>query len=592
VTSPFFSLNIGASALRTAQTLVDITNQNVANANTPGYSRQSADVQASPAYPLPTFSSSGMPGQLGSGVQVGSVTRARDGFIDYQLRGQLSSQGRWDVRRDALKNVEAVTNEPSSNGLSSLMTKYWQAWQEVANSPSDAATRASLVEQGKGVADAFNNQAKQLQQQQRDLDQQAALAVTDINSDADQIAKINQQIAQVETSGMHANDLRDQRDQLLNKLSSLVKINYTESSDGQVSVYVGNRQLVDRDVAHKMDAVTPPGQQFAVVQWDSDGAQVSLQDGKVQGILEARDQLVQGQLDQLNTLAGRVIDSVNSLHTAGVGLDGKSGVKFFNGTDAVSMSVDPLLTGANGTDHVAAGQMTYNATSGTYTFASGDSSNAVALGELGNAVSQRDLQEDSLATALKPGGTYGTATALGVDVSKAPSGTSYTLGNLTFDATTSTASLTIDAAGTSVSGSVTTTRDANDATQQVVTLDTGTFRITLRASASASLSSVLANLNGTTFGTASGLSTIGDQYGQQVASLGVDSSTAASQSTNQQTLVSQLTTQQQQVSGVSLDEETTNLIQYQHAYQAAARVISVVDDMLDTLINNTGRAGR
>jgi flagellar hook-associated protein 1 FlgK len=85
---------------------------------------------------------------------------------------------------------------------------------------------------------------------------------------------------------------------------------------------------------------------------------------------------------------------------------------------------------------------------------------------------------------------------------------------------------------------------------------------------------------------------MGDQYGRQVASLGVDASTATSQSTNQQVLISQLTTQQEQVSGVSLDEETTNLIQYQHAYQAAARVISVVDDMLDTLINNTGRAGR
>ena len=590
MTSPFFSLNIGASALRTAQTLVDITNQNVANANTPGYSRQTADVQASPAYPIPTFSNTGIPGQLGSGVQIGSVTRARDAFIDYQLRGQLTSQGRWDMRRDALTQIEAVTNEPSSNGLSALMTKYWDAWQEVANSPSDAATRAGLIEQGKSVADAFNNQSRQLLQQQRDLDQQAALAVTDINNYADQIARINLQIAQVETAGMHANDLRDQRDQLLNKLSNLVKINYTESGDGQVSVYVGNRQLVDRDVAHKMDAFTPPGQKFAVVQWDSDGVQVSLQDGKMQGILEARDELVQGQIDQLNALAARVIDSVNSLHTSGVGLDGKSGVRFFDGTDAGSMSVDAALTGADGTDRVAAGQMTYG--SGAYTFARGDSSNAVALGELGNAVAQRDLQQDALPTALKPGATYGTTTVLGLNLSKAPSGASYALGNVSFDPTTSTATLTTDSSGTSVTGSVSAAADANDPTQQVVTLDTGTFRITLRAPVSASIGSVLANLNGTTFRTASAPSTMGDQYGRQVASLGVDASTATSQSTNQQVLISQLTTQQEQVSGVSLDEETTNLIQYQHAYQAAARVISVVDDMLDTLINNTGRAGR
>jgi flagellar hook-associated protein 1 FlgK len=587
VTSPFFSLNIGASALRTAQTLVDITNQNVSNANTPGYSRQTADVKASPAFPIPTFSNTGIPGQLGSGVQIADVSRARDAFIDYQMRGQLTSQGRWDVRRDALKQVEAVTNEPSSNGLSSLMTKYWQAWQEVANSPSDAATRASLIEQGKSVADAFNNQSQQLLQQQRDLDQQAELAVTDVNNYADQISKINLQIARVETAGMHANDLRDQRDQLLDKLSSLVKINYTESADGQVSVYVGNRQLVDRDVAHKMEAVTPPGQKYAQIEWASDGKPVTLQDGKLQGILEARDDLVQGQLDQLNALAARVIDSVNSLHTSGVGLDGKSGVKFFDGTDAGSISIDPALSGPNGTDHVAAAQMTY--ASGTYTFARGDSSNAVAIGELGNAVSQRDLQLDALPTTLKPGGTYGTTSVLGLTLSSAPSGTSYTLGNLSFDAATSTAS---DDSGTIVNAAVTSAVDANDPTQQIVTLATPTFRITLRGAASDSINTVLGTLNGKTFGTASAPSTIGDQYGRQIASLGVDASTATNQSSNQQVLIDHLTTQQQQVSGVSLDEETTNLIQYQHAYQAAARVISVVDDMLDTLINNTGRVGR
>jgi flagellar hook-associated protein 1 FlgK len=597
MSSPFFSLNIGASALRAAQTLVDIANQNVANANTPGYSRQTADVKASPAYPVPTFSNSGIPGQIGSGVEIGSITRARNAFLDYQLRGQLTSQGRWDARRDALNQIQALTNEPSSNGLSSLMTKYWQAWQEVANSPSDTAARASLIEQGKAVADAFNNQSQQLKTQQRDLDQQVQLAVTDVNNYADQIAKINLQISQVESAGMHANDLRDQRDQLLDKLSRLVKINYVESSEGSVSVYVGNRQLVDRDVAHRIEAQTLPGQKFAQVQWESDGAPVTLLDGKLQGVLEARDQLVQDQLTALDKLAARVIESVNSLHTSGVGLDGKSGVKFFGGTDAGSMSVDPALLAPNGSDHVAAARMSLSTNPPpTYEFAKGDSSNAVALGELGNAVTQRDLSQDALPSTLKPGSTFGaspSSAVLGVDVSKAPSGAAYTLGNITFNSATSTATLTTDAGGTTtVTATVTSGVDAADPSRQIVTLDTGTFRITLQAASSASLSSVLANLNGTTLGTASAPSTTGDQYGQQVAALGVASSTAASQSSNQQVLVTQLTREQQQASGVSLDEETTSLIQYQHAYQAAARVISVVDQMLDTLINNTGVVGR
>jgi flagellar hook-associated protein 1 len=602
MTSPFFSLNIGASALRADQTLVDIANQNIANASTPGYSRQAADVKASLAYPIPTFNNGGIVGQLGSGVEIAQVTRARDAFIDYQLRGQLTSQGRWDARRDALKQVESLSNEPSSDGLSSLLTKYSQAWQEVANSPSDSAVRASLIEQGKSVADAFNNQSQQLFTQQRDLDQQVSLAVTDVNNYADQIAKINLQISQVETAGMRANDLRDQRDQLLNKLSQLVKINYTESSEGSVSVYVGNRQLVDRNVAYALQAVTPTGQKFAQVQWASDGAAVNLQDGRIQGLLESRDQLVQGQLDRLNTLAGRIIESVNSLHTAGVGLDGQTGVKFFDGTDAATMSVDPELLGADGTQHIAAARMTVTpatppSTTATYDWAQGDSSNAVALGELANAVTQRDTSNDAAANVLRPGNVLSTsgtpATVMGVDLSSAPPATTFVLSGLTYDAASGTATLNTG------SGSVTATVTAGSVagsgtppTLQAITLDAGSFKVTLQASASASISNVLANLNSTTFATQSARSTIGDEYSQQVAALGVDSSTAQSQSNSQQVLITQLTNQQQQTSGVSLDEETTNLIQYQHAYQAAARVISVVDQMLDTLINNTGVAGR
>src|SRR4051812_9358468 len=124
MTSPFFGLDIASRALRTAQTLVDISNQNVANANTPGYSRQTAVIKETEAYPIPVFRQSGEAGQLGTGVRVAEVNRARDTFADYQIRIQLASQGRWDARSSALQQIEAVTNEPSSTGLSSLMTKY------------------------------------------------------------------------------------------------------------------------------------------------------------------------------------------------------------------------------------------------------------------------------------------------------------------------------------------------------------------------------------------------------------------------------------------------------------------------------------
>jgi flagellar hook-associated protein 1 FlgK len=145
MTSAFFGLNIGSTGLRTAQTQVDITNQNIANANTPGYSRQSALVGATTPWPAPTINSSGTPGQLGTGVQVNDVVRARDQFADIQISGQLSLQGEVDAHKAALAQVEATVNEPSTTGLTSTLTKYWAAWHEVANSPTDSSRRAGRL---------------------------------------------------------------------------------------------------------------------------------------------------------------------------------------------------------------------------------------------------------------------------------------------------------------------------------------------------------------------------------------------------------------------------------------------------------------
>jgi flagellar hook-associated protein 1 FlgK len=584
VTSPFFGLDIATRALRTQQTLVDITNQNVANANTPGYSRQTAELKASAAYPIPVFNQTGI-GQLGTGVEITQISRARDTFLDGQVRNQLSSQGRWDARQAALTQLEASVNEPSSTGLSATLTKYFQGWQEVANSPSDSSVRASLIQQGQAVVDVFHHQYQTFTQQQQDLDNQIGLTVTDINDYAQQIANINKQISMVETAGMKANDLRDQRDQLLDKLSGLARVTYVESGEGSVSVYLGSRQLVDRDRANQLQAVAPPGQRWVQVQWASDGAATGLADGKLKGIVESRDTVVQARIDDLDTLAKRVISSVNSLHASGVGLDGKTGLGFFTGSDAATIGLDAQLTGPNGTDHVAAARMYADAASGSgYNFARGDSSNAVALGALANSVAQLGSS-----SGLQPGTSLGGAppvTVLGASVLNASANTTYSV------SAPGGTTVTFSDGVSTQTGTVTVGQDS--AGNQIVTVDAGSFgvRLALSAPAGASLNSVLAKLDGQSLSTAISPTTIGDQYAQQVATLGVESSTAQGESANQQVLVKHLQTQRDSVSGVSLDEETTHLIQYQRAYQAAARVVTVVDSMLDTLINDTGRVGR
>jgi len=581
MSSPFFGLDIATRSLRAQQTLVDIANQNIANANTPGFSRQSGVVSETMPYPIPVFRQSGAAGQMGTGVEVKEINRSRDTFADYQMRNQLTAQGSWDARSAALTQIEAVVNEPSATGLSAQMTKYFSAWQEVANSPSDNAVRANLIETGKSLADTFQNSVQGLMKQQQDLDKQVGLTVTGVNDYAKQIANLNKQISMVETGGMKANDLRDQRDLVLDKLSSLVKFTSVESAEGSVNVYVGNHQLVDRDRTGTMGVDGTSGKNQPVWTDVTPNSPVAVLDGKLQGLMYSRDTVVQNRIDALNTLAGRVIESVNSVHAAGVGLDGVSGRPFFSGTNAATMAVSAQLTAPGGTSLVAAARMQPATPPATgYTWATGDSSNAVALAQIAAAVTQRDTSQ----AGLQPGQTFGPSTVLGLDLSHAAAN-----GNITMNVTAGAPdpTVTFSSGATTVTATLSVGTDSSG--NQVITADGGSLgiRVTVTAASSTTLNAALTPLNGQLAHTPAGPSTPGDQYAQQISALGVESSTARSQSANQQVLVNQLTNQRAQTSSVSIDEETTHLIQYQHAYQAAARVISVVDGMLDTLINHT-----
>jgi flagellar hook-associated protein 1 FlgK len=455
------------------------------------------------------------------------------------------------------------------------MTKYFQSWQDVANNPSDVSIRANMLEQGKALAQGFQNTVQQYQQQQRDVDSQISLSVSDINNYSQQVANLNVQVSQVESTGLKANDLRDQRDLLVDKLSQLVKITTDESATGAISIHVGGHQLVDRDVVHPM-GLDKTGQ-FAKVIWNDGGpaTAVSLTDGKIAGLVQARDTIIQGRIDNINAIASRLMQSVNAVHAAGVGLDGTGGLNFFSGTNATDIGVNPNLTA----NQVAAGRQTASGTPPTYTHSVGDSSNAIAIAQLQTSLAQ---------TSGLSAGSTAPAVALGVDVSKAAVNKTFT-----YTVTAGTPpTVAVSDGTTTVNATWTLASDRADGTtptKDIYTLDAGTLgvRLTLSAPTGTLASAAFAGLSGKTVST-TGPSTLADQYAQEVASIGVLSSTAKGQSTNQQVLVTQLNTQRQNVSGVSLDEEASHLIQYQRAYQAAARVITIMDSLLDTLINNTG----
>jgi flagellar hook-associated protein 1 len=579
VASPFFGLDIGASALRSAQQLLDTAAHNVANANTPGYSRQTVQLAASAPFTYPAFNRSGAPGQVGTGVSVMSINRVRDNFLDLQVQAQTGLQGQWDTRQQELAKVEAILPEPSDSGLGSTISKYWNAWQDVASDPTSTAARSALTEQAQSLAMELNRDSTQLKMVASGIDSQVTGQVQSINDLAKQIASLNGQIQRVTVTGDNANDLMDQRNQLLEQLSTIVPVNVLTQSDGTMNVLIGGTDLVSnintRTISTQMDA---NGHQQPV--W-ADGSTLVMQSGALKSMLTVRDTDVAGYQSQLNALAKGIADSTNAVHQRGTDALGNAGQAVFTyiaGNEAGTLAVNPALAadprlvaaaasaGAPG-DGSVAGQIADLRNANTYVAGVPGTDVVSGMDLTTNGTSRLTTMAADKATAQAWtfSGSGSSLTLTGAD------GTSQTI-NVADMAAGDTAMLNFDQLGIQIN---VTAPNAAKAGADLVTDLTTAGHNTL-----------------TTASLFTPPQTSTDYYAALVGSIGTASSQAIEMSKNQQLVVDQLQQRVQETSGVSLDEEATDMIRFQHAYQAAARVITVMDEMLNTLINGTGLVGR
>jgi flagellar hook-associated protein 1 len=577
--SPFFGLDIGASALHAAQQMLDTAAHNVANANTAGYSRQRVTLVESAPYTFPAFNRSGLPGQIGSGVTVQAINRIRDAFLDLQVQAQTAIGGQWDTRQQELAKVEAIFPEPSSSALGSVISKYWNAWQDVAADPSSTSARTALTEQAGSLAMALNATSTQLHMVASGIDTQVNQQVQSINDIAGQIASLNGQIQRVLVTGDSPNDLLDQRELLLEKLSAIVPVSVMTRSDGTMSVLVNGTDLVTGIVSRGMTTQLDANG-HAVPVW-SDGSVVAPTSGKLKALLDFRDTDLATYQSQLDSLAKGIADATNTLHQRGIDANGNAGQAFFTyrpgnaaGTIAVNTAIanDPRLIAAASSAN-----------------APGDATVAQLIGNLRSAHSYS-------------AGVAGTDVVGGMDLT-----TNGTVRLMTIDAgaaraqawTFSGAGNTLTLTGADGSTQTITVPDMASGGQQVLNFDQLGITLTLAGGttpkAGADVVTDLTSAGHNTLQVSSLFAqpqTTGDFYAGLVGRIGSASSQAQEMASNQQLVVDQLTTRVAQTSGVSLDEEATDMLRFQHAYQAAARVITTMDEMLNTLINGVGLVGR
>src|SRR5690625_2581329 len=247
--STFHGLEMAKKALFAQQGALHTTGHNIANANTDGYSRQRVNFNTTTPFPVPSRVQPQIAGQLGTGVEIGSVQRIRDQFLDAQYRTENSKLGYWEATSTALRRMENLLNEPTEQGLAEVMNLFWQSLNDLAVNPDNTGARSVVAQRGLAVAETFNYLSKNLKSIQADLKSQIDVMAGDtdsqINSLLRQINDINEQVQKIEPHGYVANDLYDRRDVLIDELSKLVNIKVhrhksadssQEIADGLVSI--------------------------------------------------------------------------------------------------------------------------------------------------------------------------------------------------------------------------------------------------------------------------------------------------------------------------------------------------------------------
>ena len=319
--STYLGLDTALSALQTDQEALDTTSNNIANASTPGYTEERVNFNSTPAYDIAggyTLGSTGL--QIGTGVDAGSITRVRSNFLDGQYRTQNAASANATEEASDLGQAQTALDEPSANGISSQLQSFWSAWNDLANNPTNLSSRQSVVDAGTSLADSFNSLSSSLTTLQSEISANYSTLTGSggqVASDANQIASLNTQIAAAQQAGQTPNTLLDQRDQVLDNLSSLANITVGNQPNGMVSVQFG-------------DAATPLVSATNMVTWPQTlTAAAGGQLGAMLNFAGPSGQIA-GYETQLDNAASKLISSVNSL---------SSTTPFFSGNSASTIAV-------------------------------------------------------------------------------------------------------------------------------------------------------------------------------------------------------------------------------------------------------------
>ncbi|MDR2634074.1 MAG: flagellar hook-associated protein FlgK [Treponema sp.] len=626
--STFLGIELGKRAVSAHEQALNTTGHNLSNASTEGYSRQRVEFSAFHPIYAPGLNRAETPGQLGQGTVVERIERLRDQVLDKRIVAQAGGEGYWETRDPYVRMLEQIYLEPGDTSIRGKMDAFWDAWQELSLYPTDTAPRISVIERGKTLIDSIHDRYQSLKGLKDMAEEDIQLTVRRVNELSQQIAGLNQDIQKVKAQGDNPNDLLDRRDLLVDKLSSIIDITIDNRDPDEFMVHTAGMVVVQGRIGRQF-ALEPASasdieaEGYSRIVWADTGEGIQFHNGSLAALVDLRDTTIQSEIQSLDSMTMNFVDLVNEVHRAGYGINGLTGQDFFtehhfvtnvngnydrDGDGAFDASYIFRITGTNALENQA--QVGLN---GVIALASAGGETQIpyyptdTVGDIisrinnsGAEVVARLNREGRLSLKGTPSGEQDNPDFVIRHIEDSGRFLEGYAGILNRSGPEGAYDWARPDAVASLRGS-----SANFSTAPVAHpsgwIEVNPALIKEPASVASGLGEngkpanpgngdaalAIAAIRNTEVMVGQ-LGTFDDYFADAVGRIGLLGEQSNRALETQNLVMKQLKDMRDSVSGVNMDEELANMIKYQHGYAAAARFITTMNSLLDTLINRMG----
>lgn len=620
--STFSGIELGKRSIMAHTDAISTAGHNISNANTEGYSRQRVQLKEFDPLYRPDLERPERAGMIGQGIDVQSITRIRDEMLDQRITAQQNQESYWDTRSKYYTMIEQIYNEPDEVSVRSNMDKFWESWQELSINPESQAARQAVVTRGESLSDSIKSKWENLMGVGSLINSDIDSTVKQINSYANQIAAVNSEIVRSRGVGDNPNDLLDRRDLLVDKLSKLANITTDRRDPDEFMVHLDGKVLVQGGVARNFDLVSlTDNNGYEKLVWADTREDASVSGGTLGALIELRDVDVRNEIQSLNTMTMNFSDLVNDVHRNAYGANNVTGFDFFtqhsfvenvngnfdrNGDGLLDHSYIFRFTGTttlNPQEQIGfEGVMTFSGPSGNVQVpyhptdtvetvinrindSNGEvkayldrNNNLVLKGTTAQNVENPDFVirhvEDSgffltgysgILAASGADGAYDFARADAVDsLAGAQFAVSPVLnpaGYIEVNGVIKNDVKSVAAAFRDDSGNV----NAGDGRAAVEIASIRNTKVMIGHER-----------------------TLDDYFADSVTNVGLKGEQAENNLKSHMAIMDDLRTMRDSISGVNIDEELSDIIKFQHGYNAAAKFVTIWDSLIDTVINRLG----